>query len=472
MFNPILDTYTNFLPETKSKFKFELSIGSMLNKDELRKNKKIQNSIRKKTINYLNSVENSIENESISNKNNKNNNIENLNNKNMIKENIDNEFEYKNNIINNNNNVIINNLKIEKIDEQKKIEEEKKIEALKIEENNKEIKKEEIKNISYNLNEHLLLKGLLNIGNSCYMNTSIQILLHCQFFINKLTNDPEKPITNSLYNLLNLMIKDSNTKISPISFKLIFEKKHSDYEGKRQHDSIEFTRILLDDISIENNISKQNIIYEELITKNKSSHELDKEFDLLYRKRENSFIIDLFYNQILNTFKCKCNHENYSLEKIIDIPLLFSNYLMYFSLEKLLDTFFNEESLKWERECEKCHKKEKHIKTMKLTHLSKILIISFQRINQITGRKNNSYVEFPIDLNMKKYSEKGIPNLYYYDLFAIINHSGTIKSGHYTAIIKLNKEWYEFNDSKVKKIEIKNNYILSNLVYCLYYIKK
>jgi len=304
------------------------------------------------------------------------------------------------------------------------------------------------------------------------MNTSIQILLHCQFFINKLTNDPEKPITNSLYNLLNLMIKDSNTKISPISFKLIFEKKHSDYEGKRQHDSIEFTRILLDDISIENNISKQNIIYEELITKNKSSHELDKEFDLLYRKRENSFIIDLFYNQILNTFKCKCNHENYSLEKIIDIPLLFSNYLMNFSLEKLLDTFFNEESLKWERECEKCHKKEKHIKTMKLTHLSKILIISFQRINQITGRKNNSYVEFPIDLNMKKYSEKGIPNLYYYDLFAIINHSGTIKSGHYTAIIKLNKEWYEFNDSKVKKIEIKNNYILSNLVYCLYYIKK
>ena len=82
------------------------------------------------------------------------------------------------------------------------------------------------------------------------------------------------------------------------------------------------------------------------------------------------------------------------------------------------------------------------------------------------------YIIYFIYFIMKKYSEKGIPNIYSYDLFGIINHSGTMNSGHYTAIIKLNKEWYEFNDSKVKKIEIKNNYILSNLVYCLYYIKK
>ena len=450
----------------------------MLNKDEIRKNKKTQTSIRNKTIDYLNSVENTIEKESISYR--KKDKNENSNNESSIKGIIENEneIEYENNKTNNSDNNIndnnnhITNLKEETLNEIKSIEEEKKIETSPKEEEKEKEKKEEIKTISYNLNQHLLLKGLLNIGNSCYMNTSIQILLHCQFFINKLTNDPEKPITNSLYNLFNLMTNDSYKKINPISFKLNFEKKHSDYKGKTQHDAIEFTRILLDDISIENNISKQNNNYEELITKNKSSHELDKEFDLLYRKRENSFIIDLFYNQILNTFKCKCNHENYSLEKIIDIPLLFSNFIFGLSLEKLLDNYFKEEKFKWERKCEKCHKIEEHIKIMKLTHLSKILIISFQRINQITGKKNDSYIEFPIDLNMKKYSEKGIPNIYFYDLFAIINHSGTIRSGHYTAIIKINNEWYEFNDSKVNKIQMRRNYIVSKLVYCLYYIKK
>ena len=449
----------------------------MLNKDEIRKNKKTQTSIRNKTIESLNSIENSIEKENINYKKKENDKIENSNNENSINGIIEKEIEYENDIINNKENNInennnhINNIKNETTNEDKNIEEEKKIETLKTEENKEEEKKEEIKNISYNLNQHLLLKGLLNLGNTCYMNTSIQILLHCQIFINKLTNDPEKPITNSLYNLFNLMTNDSYDKINPIEFKLIFEKKHSDYKGKSQQDSIEFTRILLDDISIENNISKQNIIYEELNTKNKSSHELDKEFDLLYKKRENSFIVDLFYNQILNTFKCKCNHENYSLEKIIDIPLLFSNYLMSFSLEKLLDNYFKDEIFKWERECEKCHKIVDHIKIMKLTHLSKILIISFQRVNQKTGRKNNSYVEFPNNLNMKKYSEKGIPNIYSYDLFGIINHSGTMNSGHYTAIIKINNNWYEFNDSKVRKVEIRKNYIVSNLVYCLYYIK-
>lgn len=57
------------------------------------------------------------------------------------------------------------------------------------------------------------------------MNTSIQILLHCQKFINKLNNDKNKPITNSLYNLFQLLLNDENNKINPNLFKKEFEKK-------------------------------------------------------------------------------------------------------------------------------------------------------------------------------------------------------------------------------------------------------
>ena len=196
----------------------------MLNKDEIRKNKKTQTSIRNKTIESLNSIESSIEKENINYKKKENDKIENSNNENSINGIIEKEIEYENDVINNKENNInennnhINNIKNETTNEDKNIEEEKKIETLKTEENKEEEKKEEIKNISYNLNQHLLLKGLLNLGNTCYMNTSIQILLHCQIFINKLTNDPEKPITNSLYNLFNLMTNDSYDKINPIEF--------------------------------------------------------------------------------------------------------------------------------------------------------------------------------------------------------------------------------------------------------------
>lgn len=41
-----------------------------------------------------------------------------------------------------------------------------------------------------------------------------------------------------------------------------------------------------------------------------------------------------------------------------------------------------------------------------------------------------------------------------YDLFAVVLHTGTLNGGHYTAIIQnyIDKEWYEFNDHQVIKI--------------------
>ena len=438
----------------------------------LQKDKKnIENDIKENKTN----IENENDNKPEESKNNiklleeKNeNNIKLLEENNKI--NITTENEKEENKI---NNIRIEEIHIDKIEEKENNIETLKTEIIEEEELKKEEEiKEEIKYISHDLSVNPLLIGLKNIGNSCYMNTSIQILLHCQKFINKLNNDKNKPITNSLYNLFQLLLNDENNKINPNLFKKEFEKKHLDYKGNNQHDSIEFTRILLDDLSNENNISHNDNNYEELITKNKSIFELDKEYYLFYKKREDSFIIDLFYNQIINKFKCKCKYEKYSFEKIIDIPLIISKLLMSFTLENLLDFYFKDEELKWENECEKCGKKTVHKKITKISHLSQILIISFQRINQITGKKDNTFIEFPHNLNMKNYCEKGIANTYFYELFAIINHSGSITSGHYYAVIKLNNEWYEFNDSKVVKITLRKEKMISNLVYCLYYIKK
>jgi ubiquitin C-terminal hydrolase len=33
-----------------------------------------------------------------------------------------------------------------------------------------------------------------------------------------------------------------------------------------------------------------------------------------------------------------------------------------------------------------------------------------------------------------------------YDLFAVVLHTGTLNGGHYTALAKNDKYWYEFND--------------------------
>ena len=44
-----------------------------------------------------------------------------------------------------------------------------------------------------------------------------------------------------------------------------------------------------------------------------------------FKSRENSIIVDIFYNQIINIFTCSCGFESYSFQKLLDIPLLLPN---------------------------------------------------------------------------------------------------------------------------------------------------
>ncbi len=94
------------------------------------------------------------------------------------------------------------------------------------------------------------------------------------------------------------------------------------------------------------NISHNNNIYEELLADNKTIFELDKEYYLFYKKREDFFIIDLFYNQIINKFQFKYKYEKYSFEKKIDILIIYYKLLMSFTLENLLDCCITKHQIK------------------------------------------------------------------------------------------------------------------------------
>lgn len=64
-----------------------------------------------------------------------------------------------------------------------------------------------------------------------------------------------------------------------------------------------------------------------------------------------------------------------------------------------------------------------------------------------------------------------------YQLKAIINHIGNASFGHYTTFIKIDGDWFGFNDSQVSKIEEENVLKFaksggknsSNNCYCLFY---
>ena len=299
--------------------------------------------------------------------------------------------------------------------------------------------------------------GFQNLGNTCFMNTCLQNLIHSEYFIKLLFSkknfiSEKTPITYLFFQLCLEFLDNKKIVISPKNFKDNFSKKHKMFKGFRQHDTQEFCRILLEDMNQELNEIKKPEPYKELSTLNKDKLECNKEFDETFKKRENSLIMECFYSQIINIFKCECGFETYSFEKILDFPLLFRKDDKKVNLKELLDEYFKKEKIKFETKCEKCSKKEVHIKTVKISQPPNILILSLQRREERSGRKNKAYVKFPEKLDIGDYIDKdcGHKNENKYRLYGIGNHLGDMDFGHYFAYIKLNDDnWYEYNDSTV-----------------------
>ena len=316
--------------------------------------------------------------------------------------------------------------------------------------------------------------GLRNLGNTCFMNTCLQNLIHSEYFIQTLFQkkyliSSKTPISEQFLELC-LKFTSNESSVSPNNFKIEFGEKHRMFSGYRQQDTQEFCRILLEDMNRELNEVKNPAPYKELSTLNKTKEVCNKEFDELFRKRENSLIMDVFYAQIINIFICKCKFETYSFQKILDLPLLFKGSSSC-DIETLLDYYFEEDDIQFETKCEKCGGKELHKKQMKITQPPNILILSLQRRNEYGG-KNNSRVSFPDKLDLGKYIDKecGNKNDAKYTLYGIGNHSGSLDFGHYYAYIKIDdNKWNEYNDSSVTSHIFSNSN--SSTAYVLFYKK-
>ena len=90
-------------------------------------------------------------------------------------------------------------------------------------------------------------------------------------------------------------------------------------------------------------------------------------------------------------------------------------------------------------------------------------------------KKIDSKVDYPLtDLDISKYVLSNNKNKFLkYDLFAVINHYGTLVFGHYTAFCKnsIDNKWYEFNDSSINEIKDLSK-IITPKAYVLFYRQK
>ena len=116
--------------------------------------------------------------------------------------------------------------------------------------------------------------------------------------------------------------------------------------------------------------------------------------------------------------------------------------------DSFLDTFFAPEALTYKNffECEKCHA-DKACRKFYIKDPPEVLTISLKRFNNNLS-KNNAVVRPPYRLDLEGHCINKGPLLY--ELFAISEHGGTARGGHYVAHTRRGAEWNYFSDSTIR----------------------
>jgi ubiquitin carboxyl-terminal hydrolase 8 len=339
--------------------------------------------------------------------------------------------------------------------------------------------------------------GLRNLGNTCFINSCLQILSHTyelhELFNEKLPLLPSLPSSTSskdivtAYNDLRNIMWSQNCVVSPNGFLFMVHKiateKHKDiFTGFAQNDVTEFLHFIIENFheafSRSTNVNVCGVANTEL---DKRAVKCFEELKTVYEK-EYSEIMDLFYGMYVSEIISTSPPYNSLVIKpeqffLLDLPVPFHEPQNEISLYDCFQMFTMMETLDGDNQWYNETTKEKEVVHKKYSFWSfpPILIIMLKRFSPDGSRKSNKRVVYPIEnLDLSPYVNGYLPESYKYDLYGVSNHIGGVLGGHYTSFVKnISGEWLHFNDDQqITKVPHPEVNVVTPMAYCLFYRKK
>uniref|UniRef100_A0A1J3HPB2 Ubiquitin carboxyl-terminal hydrolase n=1 Tax=Noccaea caerulescens TaxID=107243 RepID=A0A1J3HPB2_NOCCA len=352
-------------------------------------------------------------------------------------------------------------------------------------------------------------RGLINAGNLCFLNATLQALLSCSPFVQLLQgiqlqdipkaesptlaafsefiSELDAPSSSSFRN--NVAVVESGRPFTPAMFEGVLRNFTPDVlnnmSGRpRQEDAQEFLSFLMDQMhdellklrqqSPKHTASKPSSVV--------SSADDDDEWETVGPKnksavtRTQSFVpselSDIFGGQLKSVVKAKGTTDSATVQPYLLLHLDIHPEAVR-TIEDALRLFSAPEDLEGYRASVTGKAGVVSArKSIKIQDLSKIMILHLMRFSYGSqgSTKVHKPVHFPLELNLGRYllaspSNKGLK----YELVATITHHGRDPSkGHYTTDARRkNSQWLRFDDASVTAIGAKQ--VLHDQAYVLFY---
>lgn len=385
---------------------------------------------------------------------------------------------------------------------------------------------------SFNLDHHAKLEtGLVNLGNSCYLNTVVQCLMNFKNLTDlivyenssfkKQINYSSKfgsrgDVVNKYIDLVEMIYKQTKKNalkrkvkaISPMSFKISCGLKNECFNNFAQQDCQEFLQFLLDMLHEDLNnydpnlkpypplTEREELEREKMPMRLASAIEWEKFYNFNYSIISKNFMGQ--YASRLSCLVCGRVSTTYQSFSILSLPIPPNeNRHAQLSIYDCLSAFLKLEQLSkseyWN--CPHCKKPQPSTKKIIMTKFPRNLIIHFKRFDNYLN-KNNVLITYPNNLNLNSFYydndkrlyqvdlwPEGLPNRdkqlmlqsengFEYELRSVAKHQGTLTGGHYTSIVKKDNDfWKFFDDEKIKKLSGDSAYINKD-AYLLFYSLK
>jgi len=246
------------------------------------------------------------------------------------------------------------------------------------------------------------------------------------------------------------------------------EMKH--LAGYEQRDAHEFLQAFLDVLG--KHVRRTDAIAKKMSAKSSPSG-INARMAGPAKPREKDIVKYLFEGTLRSVLICsKCGYKRSQPEPFMNISLPISKEVARhakLSVETCLEHFTKPEELVDPVQCPSCEIKTKTRKQHSFAKLPRVLCLHLKRFDAAANKKITDKVHFPAHgLNMGPHlphwcevmqgrqmetetPEKSSANSpkVLYDLFATVNHTGTLHQGHYFANVKVGDKWYRCNDAFV-----------------------